>query len=214
MALPPAAARCWRPRRACPAKRPRVVDARLERPASTRAGRRSRARPRHRRRAPAARRRRSASASTAADGCVPLMSARPSLGPSTTGARPAARSASAPGTRPAVDDRLAFADEHEREVRERREVAAGADRAAARHDRVHAGVEQRDQRIERARADAGVARTPARWRGAPSSRARRAPGSGSPTPAAWLRSRFICSASSASCVMRTSANDPKPVLMP
>ena len=38
--------------------------------------------------------------------------------------------------------------------------------------------------------------------------------SGSPTPAAWLRSRFNCSALKASCGIRTSANDPKPVLMP
>ena len=36
--------------------------------------------------------------------------------------------------------------------------------------------------------------------------------SGSPTPAAWLRSRFSCRALSASRGIRTSANDPKPVL--
>ncbi len=40
---------------------------------------------------------------------------------------------------------LAFADQHEREMRERRQVAARADRSARRHARMHAGVEQRDQ---------------------------------------------------------------------
>ena len=39
-------------------------------------------------------------------------------------------------------------------------------------------------------------------------------GSGEPTPTAWLRSRFSCSVSSASGAIFTSANDPKPVLMP
>ena len=39
-------------------------------------------------------------------------------------------------------------------------------------------------------------------------------GSGSPSPAAWLRSRLSCSASSASGAIATSANEPNPVLMP
>ena len=39
-------------------------------------------------------------------------------------------------------------------------------------------------------------------------------GSGSPTPDAWLRSRFSCRRSSESGGMRTSAKDPKPVLIP
>src|SRR5437879_4609843 len=39
-------------------------------------------------------------------------------------------------------------------------------------------------------------------------------GSGSPTPAAWLRRRFSCSVSSAPRAILTSANDPNPVLMP
>ena len=43
------------------------------------------------------------------------------------------------------------------EVRERREVAAGADRSAARHDRVDARVERVDQPVERRAPDAGVA---------------------------------------------------------
>ncbi len=52
--------------------------------------------------------------------------------------------------------RFALADQHQREVRERREIAAGPHRAAARHARVHAVVEQREQRVERLDADAGI----------------------------------------------------------
>ncbi len=71
-----------------------------------------------------------ASARTAVDACVPLMSASPSFGPSATGLSPARCSASAPVSAAAGGrQHLAFADQHEREVRERREVAAGADRA-------------------------------------------------------------------------------------
>jgi hypothetical protein len=39
-------------------------------------------------------------------------------------------------------------------------------------------------------------------------------GSGSPTPAAWLRSRFTCSSWSDSEGIVTSAKLPNPVLMP
>ena len=42
-------------------------------------------------------------------------------------------------------------------MRERREVAARADRAAARHERVHAAVEQLDEALERGAANAGEA---------------------------------------------------------
>ena len=47
---------------------------------------------------PSRRARHSAASATAVENCVPLMSARPSLGPRTRGDRPAARSASAPAT--------------------------------------------------------------------------------------------------------------------
>jgi hypothetical protein len=52
---------------------------------------------------------------------------------------------------------VSFANEHQRQVRERREIAAGADRAAAGHERVHMRVQQIEQAIERAAANAGVA---------------------------------------------------------
>ena len=48
----------------------------------------------------------------------------------------------------AVDPRLPFADERQREMRERREVARGADRATARHDRQHASVEEREEQLD------------------------------------------------------------------
>ena len=83
----------------------------------------------------------SASAATAVDGCVPLMSASPSFGASVTGCKagPCQRVASRKHRRIMITKRrFAFADQHEREVRERREVAARADRSAGRHARVHA----------------------------------------------------------------------------
>ena len=88
------------------------------------------------------------SASIAAMNCVPLTSDSPSFAASRTGSRPARASASAPASRSPLDPRLALADERQREMRERREVAGGADRAAARHDRQHAAVEQREQQLD------------------------------------------------------------------
>ena len=62
-----------------------------------------------------------------------------------------------PGTKPCIvaDPGIAFADEHQRQVGERREVAAGANRAAARDARVDAVVEKVDQPLERRPPDAG-----------------------------------------------------------
>ncbi len=107
---------------------------------------------------------RTASPPAAAIRCVPLISARPSLARASTGARPARASASRARQPLAADRRLALADQHEREVRERREVAAGADRAAARHDRHDVALEQRQQQLDElaaarpsARAAASVA---------------------------------------------------------
>ena len=182
--------------------------------ASSPAGRRCSARRRCRRRAPAASAACSARPSSAVDGWVPLMSARPSFGASATGASPARASASAPDTRPIAVPRLAFADEDQRQVRERRQIAAGANRSARRHDGMHAVVEQIDRAARASRGGCRSSPLPARSRAAPSSRARPAPDSGSPTPAAWLRSRLTCSSASESAGIRTSAKLPNPVLMP
>ncbi len=99
-----------------------------------------------------------ASARSAALAWVPLMSAIPSFGSRTTGVRPAFASTSRVPRRRAprsLIENLAFADQDEREMRERREVAAGADRAARGHAWMDAGVEQRDQRFERLETNAG-----------------------------------------------------------
>ena len=74
-----------------------------------------------------------------------LNSDRPSFAPSTTGARPACASASAPGTRRSADERFAFADQDEREVRERRHVR-DADRSPCGDMRIDAAVQRIDQR--------------------------------------------------------------------
>ena len=75
--------------------------------------------------------------------CVPLMSASPSLASSTTGVEARARAMrlarAGHRTAPSVDLRASpFADHRERQVRERREIARGADRALRRDARVHA----------------------------------------------------------------------------
>ena len=81
------------------------------------------------------------SAPNAAMYCVPLISDRPSFAASSerleadarerVGARRAARRR----------QRLALADQRQREVRERREIARRADRAARRHDAAHPAVQ-------------------------------------------------------------------------
>jgi uracil-DNA glycosylase len=57
----------------------------------------------------------------------------------------------------AADPRLALADERQCEMRERREVARGADRAARRHDRQHTALEQREEQLNRLDPRPGVA---------------------------------------------------------
>ena len=51
---------------------------------------------------------------------------------------------------------LAFADQRERAVRERREVSARTDRAARRHHRCDARIQHRDDPINELGARAGV----------------------------------------------------------
>ena len=97
----------------------------------------------------------SASAPTAVVSCVPLMSASPSFASSTAGARPAARSASEAGRRLPVPVHLPFPDEREREVRERREISRGADRALLGNDGVNSLREAREEKLQRLPADAG-----------------------------------------------------------
>ena len=70
----------------------------------------------------------------AVENCVPLISARPSLGPSVDRREAGARRAPRRRAGRAVELGLALADHHRRHVRERREVARCADRALARDD--------------------------------------------------------------------------------
>ena len=67
------------------------------------------------------------------------MRASPSFAASSIGARPAFASASPARHRLSAGVRLALADEDEREMRERREIAARAQRPARGHHRQHAG---------------------------------------------------------------------------
>ena len=106
-----------------------------------------------------ARRRASATARppTAVMSWVPLMRARPSLGSRTSGAAPIAPQGLGAGQAASLEHALALADEGEREVGEGRQVPARPDRSLRGHDGVDAGVQQRDQELERLEAHAGEA---------------------------------------------------------
>ena len=94
---------------------------------------------------------RSASASTSMPSIpsVPLISARPSLARSVSGATPAvATGGRAVDQRAVGQARLALAEQHERRRRQRGEVAAGAERAVLADDRRDAGVEQGEHRVD------------------------------------------------------------------
>ena len=89
----------------------------------------------------------------------------------------------APSTR-----NLALADQRQRHVRQRREVARRADRALARHERQQAGVVHREQRVDHRFAHARAA---AREATPPS-----APASAAPPAAAAARRRRRCASGS------------------
>ena len=61
------------------------------------------------------------------------------------------------GLAPIVMPGLAFADEHEREVREWCEIAARANRSARWHNGMHAAIQQVDEALQRPQGDAGEA---------------------------------------------------------
>ncbi len=95
-------------------------------------------------------------AAVAVMNCVPLISESPSFAASVTGVSPAAASASAARSPTSVQRRLALADERQREMRERREVAARAHRAPGRDVRDDAGVEHVDEQLHRLQPRARV----------------------------------------------------------
>ena len=89
--------------------------------------------------------------------CVPLISDRPSLAPRRTGSSPARSERLGTREERAFEPRMALADEREREMGERCEVAAGAHRAASRDVRQDAAVEAFDQQLDRLDPRARVA---------------------------------------------------------
>ena len=99
----------------------------------------------------------SASAAIAAMNCVPLISESPSFAASRIGSSPAARERVRAREERPVEPRLPLADERQRQMRERCEIAAGADRAARGHAREHAAVEAFDQELDRLDSRARVA---------------------------------------------------------
>ena len=99
----------------------------------------------------------SASDAIAAMNCVPLISESPSFAASRIGSSPAAASASSPDEERAVEPRLSLADERQRQMRERCEIATRPDRAARGHTREHAAVEALDQELDRLDSGARVA---------------------------------------------------------
>ncbi len=115
--------------------------------------------------------------------CVPLRSVRPSLASSTSGAMPAFASASAAGHAHAAVLALALAHEPEREVRERREIARGADRAT----RGDHGMDPGGEQLAQPRADLGPGAAAAgrqHLRAQEHHRAGRVPGQGRADPGA------------------------------
>src|SRR5262249_42729079 len=152
---------------------------------------------------------------TAADACVPLISASPSFGPRSAGRRPARASAAAPssaaGSSPTVarpspistSDRCASGARSPLAPTEPRLGTTGCTRGL--------GAAISSSSVDRRMPENPFASTFAR--SAIMARTARA-GSGASTPAAWLRSRLRCSSPSASFAIFTSASDPKPVLIP
>ena len=113
----------------------------------------------------------------------------------------------------AADLGLALADQHERRMGERRQVARGADGAAARHDRRHAAREQLAHELHQLDAHARVA---AREAGGQQQQhgAHDLASSGSPVPTACERSRLRCSCARSSGGIETVDSSPKPVVTP
>ncbi len=156
----------------------------------------------------------SAASAYAVENCVPLSSARPSFGPSASGARPASARATSRRQAATLEKDLADPDHRRGHVGERREIARRADRPLHGDDGRHAA---RQHRLQAAPAfPAARRRRPAP--GSPSFSAiiSRTIGAGvaSPTPAACESTMLRCSLARSAAAMRTLASLPKPVLMP
>ncbi len=159
---------------------------------------------------------RTASAATAVEGCVPLMSARPSFG-----IKRRRRELRAPSTRrvPPITRGSAPTVASPSPIRTSDRCASGARSPLAPTD-PRLGTRGCTRRLSSSISRSSVLRlmpenplASTLARSAIDARTERS-GNGSPTPAAWLRRRFSCSAPSASRGIRVSASAPKPVLMP
>ena len=145
--------------------------------------------------------------------CVPLTSESPSLACSRTGSSPARGERVGAGEELALEPGAPLADQRKRKVRERREVAARPDRAAARDLGHDPARETFEEQLDHLDARPGV---PLRervraheHRGLTISR-----GYSSPTPQAWLRSSRSWSSSASSSGIRVETKRPKPVVTP
>jgi hypothetical protein len=145
--------------------------------------------------------------------CVPLRSARPSFGLERRGLEAGLAQGDRAPARPAAELDLARADERQREVGERREVARGADAALLRHDRVDAQAEESSSRSTTSGRQPlwPSARVLARSRSIARTTSR---GSGGPTPAAWLISRFSWRRPASAGGIDRRGQAPKPVVTP
>jgi hypothetical protein len=133
----------------------------------------------------------SPTSASAVDTCVPFNSARPSFGPSTTGDNRRCAALGAGQDVPS-DDRLAFADQHQSKMGQRREIARRSDRALRRNARHDAGVGDAHEELDQFPADA---RVPARQRHRLQRMISRtdAASSSAPVPAACERTSAFCS---------------------
>ena len=98
----------------------------------------------------------SASAAWAVMNCVPLISDRPSFATRRTGSSPT-RTSAAIRRATRLPRARTLADERQREVRQRGQIARRTDGAARRHERQHATFEAFEQQLDRLDARAGVA---------------------------------------------------------
>ena len=87
--------------------------------------------------------------------CVPLIRLMPSLGCRSIGSMPARAQRLAARQDRAFEFRLAFADQHQRHVGQRREIARRAHAALRRHDRRDAAIQQIAEALGDQRPDAG-----------------------------------------------------------
>ena len=151
---------------------------------------------------------RRASAARPAVTAFELMNASPSRGPRRIGPMPASRSAAPPSDRRRRPRQLALAEQRERDLGERGEVA-GAERAELVRDRDEARV-QRRRRARRAAPRAIPAPPAPTWLARTAIAARTiSPRAARPPPAAWLRSRRSDCPSSSAPATRARRSAPR-----